>query len=52
MYLCRFLALNNPFRKACIAVVESPLFETAVLLLIVANTIVLALMDPTKVRGS
>lgn len=40
------LALDNPLRRLCIAIYRSPWFDRCVLLLILANTCILALADP------
>ena len=43
-----YFDLDNPFRRACMHVSESPLFDNFILLAIAANAIILCFMEPLK----
>ena len=43
-----YFELDNPIRRACMHVSESPLFDNFILLAIAANAIILCFMEPLK----
>ena len=45
------LSRTNPLRALCVRVSESSRFDTFILLTIIANAVVLCMMEPTKLEG-
>ena len=51
-YTCfNSMSLKNPLRKLCMSICDSQHFDTFILLTILANAVVLCMMEPTKLEG-